>query len=209
MSRLRKNFLFGLGAGTALTLLLLQVWGNYLERSNTEYAYPRILRPFGHVYPQPSLQAFANLPHPWVPQTLNNVDVTWQLTPIAGAPVTLSQLRGKVLFLNFWATSCGPCIEEMPGISTLYRSLKNERIAFVAVTRERRTEVSKFLEQNEIGVPVYLTDQDPPKGLPVPGVPTTFILDGNGDVVFMHAGALNWDDDQARAYLLDLAKRLG
>jgi thiol-disulfide isomerase/thioredoxin len=209
MSRPMKVFLFGLGAGAALTLLLLQVWGNYLERSNNEDAYPRIARPIRHAYPQPSLQAFENLPHPWVPQTLNNADVTWQLTPIAGAPVTLSQFRGKVLFLNFWATSCGPCIEEMPGISRLYHSLKNERIAFVAVTGEGRPEVSKFLEQNDIGVPVYLSDQEPPKGLLVPGVPTTFILDGHGDVVLMHAGALNWDDDQARAYLLNLVKRLG
>ncbi|HUL16163.1 MAG TPA: TlpA disulfide reductase family protein [Terriglobales bacterium] len=209
MSRPKKTFLFGLGAGTALTLVFLQVWGNYLERSNTEYANPGILHPFRHPYPHPLPHAFESLPPPLLPQTLNKVDMAWKLTPMDGAPVSLAQFRGQVLFLNLWATTCGPCLEEMPGISRLYHSLKNGRIAFAAVTSEGRTDVSKFLEQNDLGVPVYLSGGEPPKGLQVPGVPTTFILDGNGNVVFTHVGALNWDDDKARTYLLNLAKRHG
>jgi thiol-disulfide isomerase/thioredoxin len=132
---------------------------------------------------------------------------SWKLTALEGTSVTLAQFKGKILFLNFWSTSCVPCIEEMPGIAKLYKSLKDERVAFVAVTGEGRAQVTSFLKENDVGVPIYLSDEEPPKQLPVPGVPTTFIMDGNGTVVFMHAGPLNWDDDSARTYLRNIAAR--
>jgi thiol-disulfide isomerase/thioredoxin len=200
----KKGFLFGLGAGMASVLILLQVWGNYLERSENEKAQPRILRPFTQAQPRPS---FENFPHPWFSQALGSAASSWKLAPLEGAPVTLAQFKGKVLFLNFWSTSCLPCIEEMPGIAKLYKSLKDERIAFVAVTGEGRLRVTSFLKENDLGVPVYLSDEEPPKDLPSPGIPTTFILDNNGTAVFMHAGPLNWDDNNARDYLHNLAER--
>jgi thiol-disulfide isomerase/thioredoxin len=201
----KKGFLSGLGAGMASVLVLLQVWGNYLERSDNEKAQPRILRPF--TQPKPSLHSFENFPHPWFSEVLGNAADSWKLAPLEGAAVTLAQFKDKVLFLNFWSTSCLPCIEEMAGIAKLYKSLKDERIAFVAVTEERRPVVTSFLKENDFGVPVYLSDEEPPKDLSVPGVPTTFIVDKNGTAVFMHAGPLNWDDDSARDYLRNLAGR--
>ena len=203
----RKAFLFGLGAGMAFILVLLQAWGSYWERSINEEAQPRILHPFTHAHPKPSLRASENFPHPWLPQAVDSDAGSWKLTPLEGTPVTLAQFKGKILFLNFWGTSCVPCIEEMPGIAKLYKSLKDERMAFVAVTGEGRAQVTSFLKENDVGVPIYLSDEEPPRQLPVPGVPTTFIMDGNGTVVFMHAGPLNWDDDSARTYLRSIAAR--
>jgi thiol-disulfide isomerase/thioredoxin len=195
-----KSVLLGAGAGAALTLTLLQSWGTYLDRHLDDVAQPHILRPLGHASPV----AYQNFPYPWLPQDLSRDASSWKLTPFEGAPVTLAQFKGKVLFLNFWSTSCTPCIEEMPGIAKLSKSLKDERIAFVAVTGEKRSEVSSFIKENDFGVPVYFSEEEPPKDLPVP---TTFILDSNGTVVFMHAGALNWDDDKTRAYLHSLASQ--
>jgi hypothetical protein len=86
-----------------------------------------------------------------------------------------------------------------------YKSLKDGRIAFVAVTGEGRPAVTSFLKENDLGVPLSLGDEEMPRDLPVPGVPTTFILDSNGSVAFMHAGRRNWDDDSARVYLRNLA----
>jgi len=200
-----KSFLLGAGSGMALSLALIQLWGTYLDRSLADVAQPHILRPLRPSRWHASPVAYENLPHPWFPQDLSGNASSWKLTPLEGAPITLAQFKGRVLFLNFWSTSCAPCIEEMPGIAKLYKSLNDERIAFIAVTQERRQEVSNFLKENNLGVPVYLSEQDPPHELSAPGVPTTFVLARNGSVVLMHAGALNWDDDRARAYLLKLA----
>jgi thiol-disulfide isomerase/thioredoxin len=202
----KKAFLFGLGAGIAVTLVALQLWSNHLKRAITENAQPRILHPFGHAE-QPSPNAFASFPRPWFPESLSSVDTGWKLTPIDGAPITLAQFKGKVLFLNFWSTRCSPCIAEMPGIARLYHSLHDERVAFAAVSDEARPKMSSFLRENNLQVPVYLAGQKPPENLSVGAIPTTFILDSSGIPVFMHRGPLNWDDDGARAYLLQLAER--
>jgi hypothetical protein len=95
----------------------------------------------------------------------------------------------------------------MPGITKLYSSLRDPRIVFAAVTEDPRTVVDKFLRQINIGLPVYLYEQKPPASLSVSGVPTTYILAADGELVFTHIGALNWDDNGAKAYLLNLASR--
>lgn len=202
----RKNFLFGLGIGIGLALLILQIWSNYVERSISAAAQPHILHPFGPIQMNAVPTSSEGLPHPWLPQGSGDDD-HWRLTPLDGMPVTLAQLRGKVVFLNFWSTSCGPCIEEMPGIMRLRNSLRNEQIAFAAVTQEDGREVRDFLGKNRIDLPVYLSGQELPQSLQAIGLPTTYLIDRKGAAVFKHVGALNWDDDKARSYLLHLASQ--
>jgi thiol-disulfide isomerase/thioredoxin len=72
-----------------------------------------------------------------------------------GKPVTLTQFKGKAVFLNFWSTSCGACIAEMPGINRLSDSLKDKQIVFAAVTQEPEKDVRNFVKKNIVGVPVY------------------------------------------------------
>lgn len=198
-----KSFLVGAGIGVASVLVLLQTWGSYLDRSTTEAAQPHLTRPLRHY----STEAYENFPRPWFSQPLSPDAADWKLTPLEGPPITLGQLKGRVVFLNFWNTSCIPCIEEMSGIAELSSSLHDARIVFVTVTQDPRTQVDKFLRLNKTGLPVYLSEQEPPASLPAPGVPTTYLLTGDGELVFMHTGALNWDDNEAKTYLLNLASR--
>jgi|GEM_PF-5078643 hypothetical protein len=96
----------------------------------------------------------------------------------------------------------------MPGIAKLYNSLHDPRIVFVALTDDPRTLVDKFLSQNKIGIPVYLFEQEPPTPLSIQGVPTTYIIAADGKLVYMHTGALNRDDNGAKAHVLDLAAQV-
>jgi thiol-disulfide isomerase/thioredoxin len=207
MSARWKPFLFGLGTGVALTLVLLQSWSDYLVRSESEEDQPKLLRVFPRSHTQPSPRASEMFPRPTLASKLSNRDMRWKLTAMDGTQVTLAQLKGRVLFLNFWGTTCEPCLEEMPGIARLYQSLNNENFSFLVITTEGRAEVRSFLQKNDLGVPVYLNEGQLAMDLPVPGVPTTYILDTDSNIVFMHSGALNWDDDGARAYLRELAAR--
>jgi thiol-disulfide isomerase/thioredoxin len=198
-----KSFLFGAGIGVASVLVLLQTWGSYLDRSIIKAAQPHVITPLK----QYSTEAYEYFPRPWFFQSLSPDAADWKLTPLEGPSITLGQLKGRVVFLNFWSTSCVPCMEEMPGIAKLSSSLHDARIAFVAVTEDPRTQVDKFLRLNKIGLPLYLSEQEPPDSFPTTAVPTTYILVGDGQLVFMHSGALNWDDNGAKAYLLNLASR--
>lgn len=198
-----KSFLLGAGIGVALVLVLLQTWGSYLDRSTTEAAQPHLITPLK----QYSTEAYENFPRPWFSQSLSPDAADWKLTPLEGPSITLRQLKGRVVFLNLWNTSCVPCMEEMPGIAKLSRSLHDARIVFVAVTEDPRTQVDKFLRLNKIGLPLYLSEQGPPNSFPTRAVPTTYILASDGELVFIHSGALNWDDNGAKAYLLNLASR--
>jgi hypothetical protein len=68
--------------------------------------------------------------------------------------------------------------------------------------------VDKFLSQNKIGIPVYLFEQELPTPLSIQGVPTAYIIAADGKLVYMHTGALNWDDNGAKAHVLDLAAQV-
>lgn len=199
-----KSFLFGAGVGVASILLLLQIWGSYLDKATIEAAQPHVMTPLR----QYSTEAHENFPRPWFSQSLSSDAADWKLTSVEGPQITLGQLKGRVVFLNFWSTSCVPCIEEMSGIAKLSQSLHDSsRIVFIAVTQDPRTQIDKFLTLNKIGLPIYVSEQDPPASLPAPVVPTTYILGADGELVFMHTGALNWDDSEAKGYLLNLASK--
>jgi thiol-disulfide isomerase/thioredoxin len=201
-----KTFLFGAGAGIALVLALLEGWGGYLDQATAAAAQPHLLVPFKSPAPKVLQEGYQSLPRPRFDERLSAEASRWRLTPMTGGHVTFSQFQGQVVFLNLWSTTCVPCIEELPGIEKLQASLKDKRVVFLSVAAEPRSEVSTFLAKREIGIPVYVSDGKPPQELSAMGVPTTYIVSRSGQIVFMHAGALNWDDDRARAFLLDLAE---
>jgi thiol-disulfide isomerase/thioredoxin len=201
-----KSLIIGGGIGIVLVLVLLEAWGAYLDRSNYEAAQPKVIVPLTPARLQRTTEVYKNFPRPWFPQTLSSDATSWNLTPLQGARTTLREFKGRVVVLNFWNTSCISCIEEMPGIKKLNESLHDPRIVFAAVTNEPRPVVDKFLGATKVEFPpVYLYEEEPPAPVAVPGVPTTYIVAADGRLVFTHSGGLNWDDDGARAYLLNLA----
>ena len=201
----KKHFFLGAILGVAGTMVILEVWGNYLERTTFSDAQPHLLRPLGMESPPSLPKSSEGFPPPRLPETSGKLHDGWRVRSLDGKSVALAAFEGKVVFLNFWSTTCVPCIEEMPGIQRLYGSLLNERVVFMAVTQEDGKQVRSFLKDHKLDIPVYLADKEPPEDMAPNGFPTTFILAKNGAILFTHSGALNWDDEKARAYIRTIA----
>jgi len=112
-----------------------------------------------------------------------------------GNSVRLTDYRGKVVFLNIWATWCPPCREEMPSMESLYQRLRGRQFEILAVSIDRNGDdvVPPFVAKYGLTFPVLL---DPDKQIyrlyGLTGVPETFIIDKNGVIVLKIIGAQNW-----------------
>lgn len=117
------------------------------------------------------------------------------LTDMQGQKVTLSQFRGKVVILNFWATWCPPCREEMPSMERLYRNLESQGLVLLAVNIEKngKDAVSQFLQKRPYTFPILLDDESVVQNTyKVFRFPESFIIDRNGVVVERVIGGRNW-----------------
>ena len=127
---------------------------------------------------------------------------------VDGKTINLQQQKGKVVFINFWATWCPPCLAEMPTINDFYQKIKNDpNIVFLSVdVDDRLNNSSAFMKKNGYQIPVYGGNLD---GLPTTfysgTIPTTLVINKCGLVVFNHVGKANYDDDKFEKYLLDLS----
>lgn len=117
------------------------------------------------------------------------------LKTIDGKNLTLSQLKGKVVFLNFWATWCPPCRTEMPSMEILHQRYKDQGLEFVAVDiMESGAEVSDFLRDNRYSFPVVLdASGNVSSSYGIQAVPATFIIDRDSKIIFSAVGARNWN----------------
>lgn len=135
----------------------------------------------------------------------------FELQTLDGKHIPMDSLKGKVIFLNIWATWCGPCRAEMPGIESLYTSVKEKDIAFVMLATDRKGnegKIQKYLTDKSFTFPVYQPIHNAtnpfPEILRVPSIPTTFVIDRNGDVVYKKVGSANYDTKRFRNFLLNL-----
>ena len=127
------------------------------------------------------------------------------LTSTEGTQFLLSELEGKVVFLGFWATWCPPCKAEMPSVQNLYNAMKAEKdVVFLMVSNEGIQTVRNFMKKNRYDFPVWLADSSLPSSLKVEAIPSTFIIDRKGNIVFAHTGAARWDDASCADFLKKL-----
>ena len=117
--------------------------------------------------------------------------------------VTLSQLRGQVVVLNFWATWCPPCIEEMPSLVQMQERMKSKGVTVLAVSIDvDENAYRKFLTQHGVNL---LTVRDPDEKTPnLYGThmwPETYIIDRNGIVRRKFIGAVDWTDPEVMDFL--------
>lgn len=124
-----------------------------------------------------------------------------------GELIDLSQQRGKVVFINFWATWCPPCIAEMPSIQELYTSFKdNDQVVFLMVDVDNKPERSvKFMEKGNYDLPVHTPASAIPPSFLGGAIPTTLVLNKKGEVVFKHEGMGNYAAPEFRSFLSKLA----
>ena len=117
------------------------------------------------------------------------------LADLKGGKLELRSFRGKVIFLNFWATWCGPCKEEMPSMEQLYRQFEDRGFVFVAISvdYEGAKPVREFMEKHRYTFPVLIDQKDETLDLfDVKGIPTTFIIDKQGMMLGKAIGPRNW-----------------
>jgi len=137
-------------------------------------------------------------------------DLNFSARPIDGRERRMDFLKGKVVFLNVWATWCGPCRMEMPGIQRLYEKLAGDgRIVFVAISDESPETVRKFFKKRKYTFPSYTIKGDLPPVLACLGIPTTFIIDPDGRIVVRHVGGCKWDDKTVIDFLGQVASQGG
>lgn len=140
--------------------------------------------------------------------TAETFDYNFTVRDINGQTKSINDLKGKVIFLNLWATWCGPCRAEMPGIEKLYADIPKEQIAFVMLSIDRpglEGKVKDYITKEEFTFPVYTLGGPLPELLEVPSIPATFIIDKKGNVVSKHVGTTNFNTGRFRKYLQDLA----
>ena len=114
--------------------------------------------------------------------------------------INLNKLEGKVVFINYWATWCPPCIAEMPSIQSLYNDYK-DKVEFIFITSDASPKVLKFYKANNYNFPTYNLQSNPPDVINTRSIPATFILDKNTKVALSQFGPENWNSAKARELL--------
>jgi thiol-disulfide isomerase/thioredoxin len=133
------------------------------------------------------------------------VDYEWNIHTLDGEKKRASEyFDNKIVFLNFWATWCGPCVGEMPSIQKLYDKFGN-RIAFACVSNEKLSEISEFIESKGFTFPVYKIDVAPAE-FDIKGIPATFIISKDKIIKFKHIGGADWSHDKVIEYLENMLK---
>lgn len=115
-----------------------------------------------------------------------------KLTDLEGKEVDLTEFEGKTIFVNFWATWCRPCIQEMPSIAALQTQLEGKNIEFIFASDEEVDKIQKFMESRMMKLNFVRVEN--PESLGIQALPTTFIFDGEGNLVFSEMGFRKWDD---------------
>lgn len=132
------------------------------------------------------------------------------LSDTEGKTHTLSDYRGKVVMLNFWATYCGPCIKEMPSMQRLKEKMAGKGFSILAVNMaEEKQNVDAFFAKHKIKIdfPVLLDPEgEVVEKWMISAVPTTFIIDPKGKIRYALYGGLEWDSDDVIKTLNDLMK---
>ncbi len=129
---------------------------------------------------------------PWLgPEAAPPID----LKTLDGQPFALQQLRGKVVLVNFWATWCEPCIEEMPSMQKLRVRLAGQPFEIVAVNhQEGEPKIRNFLKKVPLDFPIVRdTDGAVTRAWKARIFPSSYVVDTEGKIRYVLAGAADWD----------------
>ncbi len=123
-----------------------------------------------------------------------------------GNRIDAANLAGKVVFINFWATWCPPCIAEMPSIDKLYQQFRtNENVVFMMVDVDNQYEKStKFMEAKKLTLPVHVPSGDIPSHWLGSAIPTTVILDKRGRIAARHEGMADYARPEVVEFINEL-----
>ena len=155
-----------------------------------------ILRQFAF---SPSLNAIDEMPQ--------LASYNWQLKGLNTDNYQFEEARGKVVFVNFWATWCAPCRAEMPMIQKLYDDYK-DKVEFIFVTTDTETEIRDFFAKNSYELPSYNSLTAAPEVFrKTNSIPASYLVDKSGKVVIDKVGAADWNSKKIRSLIEELIKK--
>ena len=132
------------------------------------------------------------------------------LPGLDGKMVSLTDYKGKVVFLNIWATWCLPCREEMPSMEKLYNELKGEEFEILAVSIDAlgAKVVAPFMKEHRLSFPALLDPEGTIRRLYwTTGIPESYIIDKSGIIVKKIIGARDWTSPESVRFFRDLIQR--
>lgn len=130
----------------------------------------------------------------------------FELFDMDGNPVTLDDYKGKTLFLNFWQTTCPPCVRELPAFAQFAEETADDNIAVLAVNFDETSEQIRtfFAQYDIVGVPVALDPtSDVRRTYGVRDIPVTFVIDGEGTIRFWKLGEMDIFEMEEYAELVE------
>jgi len=161
---------------TALALLAVLATGTVAHQD----AYSQL----GAVYPQRVKQA-----------------PDFKLQTLDGKPMRLSDFRGKPILLNFWATWCEACKEELPSMQRLHEEMAKDGIQVVAISIDRTGpgKIRGYVEEYKLTFPILLDpDQEARRQYFIMGLPTSYLIDAEGKLRGFISGAREWDSETSK-----------
>jgi peroxiredoxin len=117
----------------------------------------------------------------------------FQLQSITGETVTLSEFRGQPVLVNFWATWCSPCVDEMPHIEERYRQYAPELVVLAIESDSSRNDLLDFIQEEEITFTVLVGTESVSRDYEIYAYPTSFFIDADGVIQAVFIGSMSMD----------------
>jgi thiol-disulfide isomerase/thioredoxin len=132
-------------------------------------------------------------------------DFSMNLINSKGERVSMEEFRGKVIFMNIWATWCPPCIAEMPGINKLYNDVNKEDVVFIMLSVDQNFQKAiDFNKKKGFDFEVYRVEGQMPQMYSTQSIPTTYVIDAKEKIALTHLGMGDYDTDEFKEFLQEL-----
>ncbi|CAN5322403.1 hypothetical protein BH09BAC3_BH09BAC3_12290 [soil metagenome] len=131
-------------------------------------------------------------------------DYNFTIKDLSGKRINFEEFKGKVIFLNLWATWCGPCRAEMEGIQHLYTKLGKDKATFIMLSLDKDADTPKivdYLKKKGFTFNAYQPSGYLTKQLSVPSIPTTFVIARDGNIVRKEVGTVRYDTPKFQKFL--------
>lgn len=139
---------------------------------------------------------------------LSEQDFNFPLVTADGKNLQLEDFRGKVLFINLWASWCPPCVAEMPTIQSLYSEVNSKDVKFLLISLDdKRKKAIDFMEDGDYSIPYYFPASRLPVVFQSPYLPTTYVVSKEGQVIYKKEGIADYSSAGFRDWIHKLAGR--